>query len=45
MSKNKFVARREREEKQAALVRNIAIGVVLVIVLLIGYGYINETIL
>ena len=40
--KNKFVARKEREEKQAALIRNFAIGVVLVVVLLIGYGYIDQ---
>jgi len=43
MSKNKFVARREREEKQAALIRNIAIGIVVIVLLLIGYGYIDQT--
>jgi len=43
MTKNKFVARREREEKQAALVRNIAIGIIIAVVLLIGYGYIDQT--
>ena len=40
--KNKFVARREREQKQATLVRNIAIAIVLIVVLLIGYGYIDQ---
>ena len=43
MTKNKFVARREREEKQAALIRNIAIGIVAIVVLLVGYGYIDQT--
>ena len=43
MTKNKFVARREREDKQATLIRNIAIGIVIAIVLLIGYGYIDQT--
>ncbi|MBT3337054.1 MAG: hypothetical protein HN855_16215 [Anaerolineae bacterium] len=41
----KHVARRERERQQSVLVRNIAIGVVLVIVLLIGYGYLDQTVL
>ncbi|MBT3321787.1 MAG: hypothetical protein HN392_05825 [Anaerolineae bacterium] len=45
MTKNKFVARREREEQQATLVRNIAIVVVLSVVLLIGYGYLDQTVL
>ncbi|HIE25393.1 MAG TPA: hypothetical protein EYP74_05260, partial [Anaerolineales bacterium] len=45
MTKNKFVARKEREEKQAKLIRNIAIGVVVVVALLIGYGYIYENFL
>ena len=43
MTKNKFVARREREEKQATLIRNIAIGIVAAVVFLIGYGYIDQT--
>lgn len=45
MTKNKFVARREREEKQAALIRNIAIGIVVAVVLLIGYGYLDQTLI
>ncbi|MCP4140526.1 MAG: hypothetical protein GY755_09595 [Chloroflexi bacterium] len=44
-SKNKFVARKEREEKQAALIRNIAIGVVIAVLLLIGYGYLDQTVI
>ena len=43
MTKNKFVARREREEKQAALIRNIAIAIVAAVLLLIGYGYLDQT--
>ena len=43
MTKNKFVARKEREEKQAALIRNIAIAIVAAVLLLIGYGYIDQT--
>ncbi len=42
--KNKFVARREREEKQAALIRNIMIGIVVVVLLLMGYGYLDQTV-
>ena len=45
MTKNKFVARREHEEKQATLIRNIAIIVVLSVVLLIGYGYLDENVI
>ncbi len=41
----KFVARRERERRQSALIRNIALGIVLVVVLLIGYGYLDQTVL
>jgi len=41
----KHVARREQERKQAALIRNIAIGIVVAVVLLIGYGYLNETVI
>ncbi len=44
-SKNKFVARKEREEKQAALIRNISIGIVVVVLLLIGYGYLDQTVI
>ena len=44
-SKNKFVARKEREEKQAALIRNISIGIVIVVLLLIGYGYLDQTVI
>lgn len=43
--KNKFIARKEREEKQAKLVRNIAIVIVVAVVLLIGYGVIDQNIL
>ena len=41
----KHVARKEREEKQAALIRNIAIGIVVVVILLIGYGYLDQTVI
>ncbi len=40
----KHVARQERERQQSALIRNIAIGVVVVVVLLIGYGYLDQTV-
>ena len=45
MTKNKFVARKEREEKQARLIRNIAIGIVITVALLLGYGYVYENFL
>lgn len=41
----KHVARQQREQQQSAIVRNIAIGVVLAVVLLIGYGYLDQTVL
>ena len=41
----KHVARQERERKQSALIRNIAIGIVVAIVLLIGYGVFDEAVL
>jgi len=41
----KHVARQERERRQATVVRNIAIGVVLLVVLLVGYGILDETVL
>lgn len=41
----KHVARQERERQQSTLIRNIAIGVVAAVVLLLGYGYLNETVL
>lgn len=41
----KFVARKEREEKQSALIRNIALGIVIVVILLIGYGVLDQTVL
>ncbi len=41
----KHVARQERERQQSRLIRNIAIGVVAVVVLLIGYGYLDQTVL
>jgi len=41
----KHVARKEREDKQAALVRNIAIGIVAVVILLVGYGYLDQTLI
>jgi parvulin-like peptidyl-prolyl isomerase len=40
----KHIARREREKKQAALIRNIAIGIVVAVLLLIGYGYLDQTV-
>ncbi len=45
MTKNKFVARREHEEKQAALIRIIGIGIVIVVLLLVGYGYLDQAVL
>lgn len=45
MVSKKFVARKEREEKQSALIRNIALGIVVVVVLLLGYGYLDQTML
>lgn len=41
----KHIARQERERKQSALVRNIAIAVVGIIILLIGFGILDETVL
>ncbi len=41
----KHIARQERERQQSTLIRNVAIGVVAVVVLLVGYGYIDQTIL
>jgi len=41
----KHIARREREKKQAALIRNIGIGIVVAVLLLIGYGYLDQTVL
>ena len=39
----KYVARQEREKQQSTLVRNLAIAVVALVILLIGYGYLDET--
>jgi len=41
----KFVARREREKKQTALIRNISLGIVAVVILLLGFGYLDQTVL
>lgn len=41
----KHVARKERENKQSALIRNIAIGIVAVVILLVGYGYLDQTLI
>ncbi|MCF6278039.1 MAG: peptidylprolyl isomerase [Anaerolineales bacterium] len=40
---NKHVARLERERRQSAIIRNIAIAVVTAVILLIAYGYIDQT--
>ena len=45
IASKKFVARKEREQKQSALIRNIMIGIVVVIVFLLGYGYLDQTVL
>ena len=51
MSKNvrnstkKHVARLERERQQSAVIRNFAVGIVAVIVLLVGYGWLDEAVL
>jgi parvulin-like peptidyl-prolyl isomerase len=41
----KHVARQERERQQSALIRYIAIGVVALVVLLVGYGMLDEAVL
>jgi parvulin-like peptidyl-prolyl isomerase len=41
----KHMARLERERRQANLIRGIAIGAILVVALLLGYGYININVL
>ncbi len=41
----KHIARQERERRQSALVRNIALGVVAAVILLIGYGILDATVL
>lgn len=41
----KYVARQERERQQSAMVRNIAIIVVALVVLLVGYGIFDEAVL
>lgn len=41
----KHVARQERERQQSALVRNIFIGVVAMVILLVGYGFLDQNIL
>ena len=41
----KHVARQQREQQQSGIIRNIAIGVVLAVVLLIGYGYLDQNVL
>lgn len=41
----KHVARKEREDKQSAIIRNFAIGIVAVVILLVGYGYLDQTLI
>ena len=41
----KYVARQERERQQSTMVRNVAIGVVLLVVLLVGFGMLDEAVL
>ncbi|MGA2505275.1 MAG: peptidylprolyl isomerase [Anaerolineales bacterium] len=45
IASKKHLARLERERRQTRLITSIAIGVVVIIVGLIGYGVLNETIL
>jgi len=45
IASKKHLARLERERRQTRLITSIAIGVVVVIVGLIGYGILNETVL
>ncbi len=45
IASKKHLARLERERRQTQLITSIAIGVVVVIVGLIGYGILNETVL
>lgn len=41
----KHIARQERERRQSALIRNISIAIIVIIALLIGYGYLDQTVL
>src|SRR5512138_2873289 len=41
----KHIARLERERQQVALIKWIAIGSILVVALLLGYGYLKTTVL
>lgn len=41
----KHIARQERERRQSNIVRNIALGVVLAVILLIGYGMFDQAVL
>lgn len=41
----KHLARLERERRQARLIRNISIGIAVVVILLLGYGYLDQTVL
>ncbi len=45
IASKKHLARLERERRQTQLITSIAIGIVVVIVGLIGYGILNETVL
>jgi peptidyl-prolyl cis-trans isomerase D len=45
IASKKHLARLERERRQTQLITSIAIGIVVVIVALIGYGILNETVL
>ncbi len=44
IASKKHLARLERERRQTQLITSIAIGIVVVIVGLIGYGILNETV-
>src|SRR3970040_642361 len=41
----KHIARLERERRQTRLIQYIAIGVVAVVILIVGYGYLNINVL
>ena len=41
----KHVARQERERQQSTLVRNIFIGIIAVVILLLGYGILDQNVL
>ncbi len=45
IASKKHLARLERERRQTQIITSIAIGIVVIIVGLIGYGVLNETVL